>query len=130
MAAGRRSILTLAAFAAPCLPLAAFGLPLTISLPHYYSETLGLSVGAVGYAFLLVRLVDIGFDPIFGQLLNQAIGTMFSASKDQHLRPFMLMNQVREQLSFLLSIDWVNLLGYCIGGDIATGNFNHGRIVH
>lgn len=71
MAGGRRSIFTLAAFAAPCLPLAAFGLPLTISLPHYYSETLGLEVGAVGLAFLLVRLVDIGFDPIFGTILDR-----------------------------------------------------------
>jgi len=71
MAAGQRSALTLAAFAAPCLPLAAFGLPLTISLPHYYSETLGLEVGAVGLAFLLVRLVDIGFDPIFGTILDR-----------------------------------------------------------
>jgi len=71
MAGGRRSTLTLAAFAAPCLPLAAFGLPLTISLPHYYSETLGLQVSAVGLAFLLVRLVDIGFDPIFGTILDR-----------------------------------------------------------
>lgn len=71
MAGGQRSTLTLAAFAAPCLPLAAFGLPLTISLPHYYSETLGLEVGAVGLAFLLVRLVDIGFDPVFGTILDR-----------------------------------------------------------
>ncbi len=71
MAGGRRSFLTLAAFAAPCLPLAAFGLPLTISLPHYYSETLGLAVADVGLAFLLVRLVDIGFDPIFGTILDR-----------------------------------------------------------
>ncbi len=71
MAGGRRSTLTLAAFAAPCLPLAAFGLPLTISLPHYYSETLGLDVAAVGMAFTLVRLVDIGFDPIFGTILDR-----------------------------------------------------------
>lgn len=71
MAGGRRSTLTLAAFAAPCLPLAAFGLPLTISLPHYYSETLGLEVAAVGLAFLMVRLVDIGFDPIFGTILDR-----------------------------------------------------------
>lgn len=71
MAGGRRSTLTLAAFAAPCLPLAAFGLPLTISLPHYYSETLGLDVAAVGLAFTLVRLVDIGFDPIFGTILDR-----------------------------------------------------------
>lgn len=71
MAAGRRSTLTLAAFAAPCLPLAAFGLPLVITLPHYYSETLGVSLSAVTAAFLFVRLIDIGFDPIFGTILDR-----------------------------------------------------------
>ena len=68
---GRRSTWTLAAFAAPCLPLAAFGLPLVITLPNFYSQTLGVDVGLVGLAFLLVRLVDIGFDPIFGAVLDR-----------------------------------------------------------
>lgn len=68
---GRRSTLTLAAFAAPCLPLAAFGLPLVITLPHFYSEVLGLSGAAVGLAFLVVRLIDIAFDPVFGVILDR-----------------------------------------------------------
>ncbi|MDB5430284.1 MAG: transporter [Caulobacter sp.] len=68
---GRRSAWTLAAFAAPSLPLAAFGLPLVITLPNFYSQTLGLSVGMVGAAFLFVRLVDIAFDPIFGTVLDR-----------------------------------------------------------
>lgn len=71
MAAGRRSTLTLAAFAAPCLPLAAFGLPLVITLPHYYAETLGVNLSAVSLAFVLVRLIDIVFDPIFGTILDR-----------------------------------------------------------
>ncbi len=71
MAAARRSIATLAAFAAPSLPLAALGLPLTVYLPNYYSETLGLTVGMVGAAFLFVRLFDIAFDPFFGAVLDR-----------------------------------------------------------
>jgi len=71
MAGGRRSFLTLAAFAAPCLPLAAFGLPLVITLPHYYSETLGVNLSAVSLAFVMVRLIDIGFDPVFGGILDR-----------------------------------------------------------
>jgi glycoside/pentoside/hexuronide:cation symporter, GPH family len=71
MADGRRSAWTLAAFAAPCLPLAAFGLPLVITIPHYYSETLGLEVAAVGLAFIGVRAIDIIFDPIFGTILDR-----------------------------------------------------------
>jgi GPH family glycoside/pentoside/hexuronide:cation symporter len=68
---GKVPLWMLLAFAAPSLPIAAFGLPLTITLPHYYSETLGLSVQSVGLAFVLVRLVDIGFDPIFGTILDR-----------------------------------------------------------
>jgi GPH family glycoside/pentoside/hexuronide:cation symporter len=71
MADGRRSTWTLAAFAGPCIPLAAFGLPLVITLPHFYASTLGLSLGAVGLAFILVRLVDIMFDPVFGTILDR-----------------------------------------------------------
>ena len=71
MAGERRSNWKLAAFAAPCLPLAAFGLPLAITLPNYYSEVLGVSVSLVGLAFVLVRLVDIAFDPIFGTILDR-----------------------------------------------------------
>lgn len=71
MASGRRSTATLAAFAAPSLPLAALGLPLVVYLPNFYSETLGLSVAAVGAAFLFVRLIDIAFDPFFGTVLDR-----------------------------------------------------------
>jgi Na+/melibiose symporter-like transporter len=71
MAEGRRSIFTLAAFAGPCIPLAAFGLPLAITVPTYYSETLGVSLAQVGSAFLLVRLLDVVFDPIFGTVLDR-----------------------------------------------------------
>jgi GPH family glycoside/pentoside/hexuronide:cation symporter len=71
MAGVRRSNAILAAFAAPSLPLAALGLPLVVYLPNYYSETLGLSVGMVGAAFLFVRLFDIAFDPFFGTVLDR-----------------------------------------------------------
>jgi len=71
MARARRSNAVLAAFAAPSLPLAALGLPLVVYLPNYYSETLGLSVGMVGAAFLFIRLFDIAFDPFFGTVLDR-----------------------------------------------------------
>ena len=67
----RRSSWTLAAFAAPCLPLAALGLPLVVYLPEYYVNTLGLSLSAVGAAFLVVKLVDIFFDPLLGGIMDR-----------------------------------------------------------
>ena len=71
MAGERHSTLTLAAFAAPCLPLAAMGLPLVVHLPPFYASELGLGLGAVGFAFLVVRLLDMGFDPIFGGIMDR-----------------------------------------------------------
>ncbi|WP_165187253.1 MFS transporter [Caulobacter soli] len=68
---GRRSSWTLAAFAAPALPLAALGLPLVVYLPEYYVSELGLSLSVVGSAFLLVRVADIILDPILGGMMDR-----------------------------------------------------------
>jgi len=62
---------TLAAFAAPCLPLSAVGLPAIVYLPPYYSRELGLSLSAVGVIFLVVRLIDIPLDPLIGHFIDR-----------------------------------------------------------
>jgi glycoside/pentoside/hexuronide:cation symporter, GPH family len=62
---------TLAAFAAPCLPLAAVGLPVVVYLPPYYAGTLGLDLAVVGFLFFIVRIVDVPLDPIIGHLLDR-----------------------------------------------------------
>ncbi|WP_419317105.1 MFS transporter [Caulobacter sp. ErkDOM-E] len=67
----RPSSWSLAAFAAPCLPLAALGLPLVVYLPEFYVSELGLSLGVVGAAFLIVRLIDIVFDPFIGGIMDR-----------------------------------------------------------
>lgn len=68
--AGRPSALALTFFVGPCLPLAAIGLPLVVHLPAYYAGRIGLPLSAVGLAFTFVRLVDIGFDPLIGGLMD------------------------------------------------------------
>jgi len=67
----KRSSWSLATFAAPCLPLSALGLPLVVYLPEYYTSELGLSLTVVGSAFLLVRLIDIIFDPLIGGIMDR-----------------------------------------------------------
>jgi Na+/melibiose symporter-like transporter len=62
---------SLALFSGPCLPLAGIGLPLVVHLPTYYARDLGLPLAAVGLAFLAVRLVDIGFDPVLGAMMDR-----------------------------------------------------------
>jgi len=68
---GRLSSKNLALFALPCLGLAGIGLPLQVYLPPYYSADLGLNLSAVGVAFMVVRLLDIGIDPALGILMDR-----------------------------------------------------------
>src|SRR3569833_2601795 len=56
----------LLAWALPCLPYAAIGLPLAVYLPHYYATYIGVDLGVVGSVFLAVRSIDIFFDPVVG----------------------------------------------------------------
>jgi Na+/melibiose symporter-like transporter len=65
---------TLAAFVAPCLPLAAVGLPVVVYLPPYYAGTLGLDIAIVGMLFFLVRIIDVPLDPIIGHLVDRTHG--------------------------------------------------------
>ena len=63
-------------FIGPCLPLAGIGLPLVVHLPTFYARDLGLPLSQVGLAFLLVRLADIGFDPLLGMLMDRTRGRL------------------------------------------------------
>lgn len=72
----RLNRMTLFAFAAPCLPLAAVGLPTVVYLPPYYAHELGLGLPAVGMIFLVVRLIDIPLDPILGHLIDRTSGRL------------------------------------------------------
>ena len=62
----RRSNAVLAAFSGPCLPLAAFGVALPVTLPEFYATHVGLELGVVAAVFMAVRLIDIVFDPFIG----------------------------------------------------------------
>jgi Na+/melibiose symporter-like transporter len=64
--APRRSNAVLAAFSGPCLPLAAFGVALPVTLPEFYATHVGLELGIVAAVFMAVRLIDIVFDPFIG----------------------------------------------------------------
>jgi len=67
----RRSNRVLAAFAASCLPYAALGLPVYVTLPEFYSDHIGVSQAFVGVVFLLVRLADVLIDPILGTIIDR-----------------------------------------------------------
>jgi Na+/melibiose symporter-like transporter len=74
----------LLAWCAPCLPIAALGLPLVVFLPPHYAGTLGMDLATVGLIFALVRLVDIPIDPLIGAFMDN------SRSRIGQFRPWML----------------------------------------
>jgi Na+/melibiose symporter-like transporter len=55
-----------AAFAAPCVPIAALGLPISLYLPQFYASEMGLGLGVVGTIFMVARLWDVITDPMVG----------------------------------------------------------------
>jgi Na+/melibiose symporter-like transporter len=61
----------LAMFSGPAIPLAALALPLVVYLPHFYAAHVGVSLTVVGAVFSIVRLLDIGFDPLLGAVMDR-----------------------------------------------------------
>lgn len=68
---GQMGAWRLAAFAAPCIPVAAMLMPVTVYLPDYYTRDLGLSWLEIGFAFSAVRLFDLWLDPTLGFLIDK-----------------------------------------------------------
>jgi glycoside/pentoside/hexuronide:cation symporter, GPH family len=84
------------AFIAPALPVGALGIPLSMYLPPYYSGHVGLSLAAVGFAFFLVRTLDIGFDPLVGLAFDR------TRSRWGQCRPWLVVGGVLISLGCVL----------------------------
>ena len=88
---------TLAAFAAPCLPLTGVGLPMVVYLPPYYAGTLGLDLALTGLLFSAVRWVDLPLDLVFGQAIDR------TRTGWGRFRPWMVAGGLVMLLGLLLS---------------------------
>ena len=75
----------LAAFGLPALPVAAIGLVMAVYLPNFFAKHVGISLAAVGSAFMIVRLIDMGLDPLLG------LGMDKTRSGLGRFRPWMLI---------------------------------------
>ncbi len=60
----------LAAYSALALPLAMAMLPIYMLAPKYYSDSLGVSLTALGVTLFAVRLIDTVQDPLIGRLVD------------------------------------------------------------
>lgn len=62
---------TVYAFSALSLPTSALGLPITVYLPPFYADELGLGLAVVGLIFTVARLWDVVTDPIMGVVIDK-----------------------------------------------------------
>lgn len=67
----RLPLQTLAAFAAPSLPLAALSFPVYVFLAEFYAAERDLSLEFIGLALIAVRLFDALSDPVMGMLSDK-----------------------------------------------------------
>ncbi|UOD49749.1 MFS transporter [Orrella daihaiensis] len=61
----------LAAYSALALPLAMAMLPIYMMAPKYYSDSLGVSLTALGVTLFAIRLIDTVQDPFIGRLVDR-----------------------------------------------------------
>ncbi len=59
------------AYGAPAFALAAIGIPIYVYLPKFYTDVVGVSVGAVGAILLAARLFDAVTDPLIGSISDR-----------------------------------------------------------
>jgi Na+/melibiose symporter-like transporter len=69
--ARRISALDATLFSLPSLLISGIVLALAVYLPRHYASHLGLSLGIVGAAFGIVRMIDIVFDPFLGLVMDR-----------------------------------------------------------
>ncbi len=67
----RLSLKVLIAYSGITLPMAAMGMPISVYLPRFYSEGLGLSLVTVGTIFTIARVWDVITDPIMGMMIDK-----------------------------------------------------------
>lgn len=85
-ASGRLPAFVLGAFASAALPVGALQLPLAVHLPNYYASHIGLSLSAVGFAFTVVQLIAISFDPALGIAMER------THSRFGRFRPWLMLS--------------------------------------
>ena len=132
--APRRSNGVLAAFSAACLPYAALGLPVYVTLPEFYASHVGVDLAVVGLVFLIIRMADIVIDPALGMIIDRtnsrfgryrlwmglaapvlmlAVGMLFMARPGAgaaHLTVWLVVLSLGFSVSLLSQVSWASAL--------------------
>lgn len=67
----RLGLPTILGFSLSNLPLGALAVAVAVYLPPYFASHLGVSLAVVGSAWAIVRLLDIGVDPVLGLIMDR-----------------------------------------------------------
>ncbi|WP_421933862.1 MFS transporter [Phenylobacterium sp.] len=67
----RLGLPTILGFSLSNLPLGALAVAVAVYLPPYFASHLGVSLTVVGSAWAIVRLLDIGVDPVLGLVMDR-----------------------------------------------------------
>nr|QQZ50420.1 MFS transporter [Phenylobacterium glaciei] len=67
----RLSLPTILGFSLSNLPLGALAVAVSVYLPPYFASHLGVSLAVVGSTWMIVRLLDIGVDPVLGLVMDR-----------------------------------------------------------
>ena len=59
------------AFASASIPIQALVLSISVYLPRYFASAIGLELAVVGFAFAIVRIVDIPIDVLMGMAMDK-----------------------------------------------------------
>lgn len=70
-ASSRLSLPTILAFAAGALPISSLGIAMQIFVQPYMARELGLSLVTIGAAFFIVRMLDLGVDPLLALAMDR-----------------------------------------------------------
>ncbi len=118
---------TLAAFAAPCLPLTGVGLPIVVYLPPYYASTLGLDLAMTGLLFSLVRWLDLPLDLVFGHQIDR------TQTRIGRFRPWLLGGGLVMMLGVALvffAVPGITPLRALMGLLLMYGGFSAAQVAH
>lgn len=58
-------------FAVIAFPLQAITMAVSVYLPQHYAKNLGLDLAALGFAFSIIRIIDLPFDPLLGIAIDR-----------------------------------------------------------
>ena len=93
-------------------PLAFAGIPIYLHAPDYYVTNIGIKIEIIGFALLLLRLVDAILDPLIGSLSDQLYkyrDKIFSVGLFINTWIWMIFSSVKYKYYFMVFFECISM---------------------